>query len=739
MDQNNPARYLDTAYNALKSNPSATNQVLQAAAQGAPVGLKGLAAAAAQQSQQQAQQAMAALQQQGPQPNIVQKLATQGIMSQMDTGLPMAPQMGSPEEMPPQMMAAGGLVSFAEGGGVLPPDVIDAIQSHFASGGDVRGFAGGEDIDLSEALRRSFGFGPKAGATAEEIARLENIIAGQRIPMGMEESLRVPFQGQSELSVADEMEALRNKIAGQRITQGMSEAVAPKPFGLQGPHPSAIQDEMSRLDEILRKRRASERMLEGMSKSAQYNPEASVATETAPSSMTAKMTEAAKPKLRGMTAADAAAEYERLTPAGAKWAAPASEGAMDFSKLKELAGRAKGLGSMAMDIPMLDFWLKAGGTAADLNTAMAKKVSGLDTSKLPAWLGGAETPTPYTERSVPELGTVQYPYEEEESEEQVGEPILRDPSRKKAPATKTWQQNPDPHTGTQATPKQIVHEEGQKVDKAFEQAKVDTGTKTTDQQVEAAKGLDMLGGGGLEHMRDLIAELRGHKEMAPEMSQRLADIEDKARTSTIIQSVLGGFAGGLSNPYGGRFALGSSAAGALGGYQKGIASEEEIGRKAFDVLRGYADAPAEEQAKAVDLLFGQMGETAKLQSAERIAAARGNTLEEKLAYLRQQELYRMAHPELHGGALGLRGSLTQGDILQAELKATQATEEWAKTKESTPPFKAPTEKEKQDYKRNLLNSAMASATGQSTGLGGNINTAQSGGLGGGSPLIITRQ
>lgn len=127
MDQNNPARYLDTAYGALKANPGATNQILQAAAQGAPVGLKGLAAAAAQQSQQQAQQAMAALQQQGPQPNIVQKLASQGIMSQMDTGLPMAPQMNAPEEMPQQMMAAGGLVSFADGGNVLPPDVIDAI------------------------------------------------------------------------------------------------------------------------------------------------------------------------------------------------------------------------------------------------------------------------------------------------------------------------------------------------------------------------------------------------------------------------------------------------------------------------------------------------------------------------------------------------------------------------------------------------------------------------------------
>lgn len=337
MDQNKPARFLDTAYNALKANPNATNQILQAAAQGQPVGLRGLAAAAAQQSQQEAQKAMTALQQQGPQPNIIQKMATQGIMSQMDTGLPMAPQMGAPEEMS-QQMAGGGLVSFADGGNVLPPDVIEAIQSHFAEGGEVRGFAEAGDVEISEALRRAFGFGPKAESTAAEMARLDNIIAGQRIPMSMEESLTVPFQGPSKASLADEAEALRNKIAGQRITQGMSEAVAPKSFGLTGPYPSAVQDEMSRLDEMLRKRRASERMLEGMSKSASYSPE-SLAVETTPSDMTAKLSESAKPRLVGISPADAAAEMERLTPKQTKWISGAADEAFNFGKFGELASK----------------------------------------------------------------------------------------------------------------------------------------------------------------------------------------------------------------------------------------------------------------------------------------------------------------------------------------------------------------------------------------------------------------
>ena len=430
MDQNNPARYLDTAYGALKSNPGATNQILQAAAQGAPVGLKGLAAAAAQQSQQQAQQAMAALQQQGPQPNVIQKLATQGIMSQMDTGLPMAPQMGAPEEMPSQMMAGGGLVSFADGGNVLPPDVIDAIQSHFAEGGDVRGFAYGKDV-FSELASQYGQFAPLPGAEEDTglLPKLLREIRGARVGRGS-----IP----AEDVVSDTEEMFKPDLVA---TRGRGASVAP----------SGI----STLD------------VQDFAPSGMYKPE-----------------------------------------------------------VKET----------------------------------------------------------------------------------------------KAPATPaTWK--PEPHDGHEVVPRQRVIPEGTKVDKPFDEAKKDVPSAAVTPDSEA-KGLDALDGGNLEHMRDLLAELRGHKEMSPEISQKLADLEDKARTSTILQSVLGGLAGGLSNPYGGRFALGSSAAGALGGYQKGIGSEEEIGRKAFDILRGYADAPAEEKAKAVDLLMDISKEKMRAQSAADLAEAR---------------------------------------------------------------------------------------------------------------------
>ena len=709
MDQNNPARFLDTAYNALKANPGATNQILQAAAQGQPVGLKGLAAAAAQQNQQEAQKAMAALQQQGPQPNIVQKLATQGIMSQMDTGLPIAPQMGAPEEMPQQMMAGGGLVAFAGGGNVLPPDVIDAIQSHFAEGGDVRGYAEGDEI--AEALRRSFGFGPKAEATAEEMARLERIIAGQRIPMGMEESLRVPFQGPSEASAAAEAEALRNKIAGQRITQGMSESVAPKPFGLTGPHASSVQDEMARLDELLRKRRAAEPMLEGLQKAAKYTPEATTSTVEPTSSMTAKLTESAKPRLVGMNPADAAAEMERLTPQGSKWASGAADEAFNFGKLSELAGKlpesVKATGrflgkaapySLALDPRVralvkanvggakmlserldesedsdLKKWLLAHG-APDLtpssggedvlqglaalreNYAYGGEVQGYAEGDLIKSLTGqSESPgigllkraadlfTPDVNEAISrdEFDARRAGMEQKEKDTATLDRLLENypRSQTKAPATPTWQQHPDPHTGTPATPKTLVHPEGAKLDKTFEQSKVDTGTKTTDKEVDTGLGA-IAPGMDMEKMRDLIMGLGGRKEMSPEMLQQLGDLKDSARTSTILQSVLGALGGGLTDPYGGRFALGRAALGALGGYQKGIGSEEEIGRKAFDVLRGYADAPAEEKAKATDELFGIQAKAAERQSAERIADLKGMDAMERLLYSEYGKNYR---------------------------------------------------------------------------------------------------
>lgn len=655
MDQNNPARFLDTAYNALKANPGATNQILQAAAQGAPVGLRGLAAAAAQQSQQEAQKTMTALQQQGPQPNIVQKLATQGIMSQMDTGLPIAPQMGAPEQMPQQMMAGGGLVSFADGGNVLPPDVIDAIQSHFAEGGDVRGYAGGEDVDISEALRRAFGFGPKAEATAEEMARLERIIAGQRIPIGLEEAAGAYNPSPVSRMTAQMAEGYVPELSMTDKMAKSARAYNPQPYSFSGPHanyPTAPRT-MERLAEV-----------------GKMSPEAE--------SYLSRM---------GSTLPDLAPIEEKLAPA------------------------IKGLSYLKFLNPVSDVAMALTPTEAGANSDVPYYYpgEGLSPSEAPGSL------LTRTEDFAP-TGMYKPDVETETLKDDRGNKIPT-PSVRKPDATLASQES---------TVKPDLIEEGKKVDKIFDQA---TGAKE--------EGLGAIApGADMETLRNQIMELRGRKEMSPEIAAKLEDLQSGARTSTILQSLLGGLAGGLSNPYGGRFALGQAAAGALGGYQKGVGSEEEMNRQAFNILRGYADAPAEEQAKAVDLLIGIQEKAAERQSAERIADLKGTDALERLLLSEQGKYGR--------SALGL-GNKQNTQMLGA-YNAIQNAKEAELKDTNNPEYYDVLGKRKPDAERKAFTKAVQQIApmvpeipiDQLMGLGGNISAAQAGGLGGGAFRIYTR-
>ena len=804
MDQNKPARFLDTAYNALKANPGATNQILQAAAQGQPVGLRGLAAAAAQQSQQEAQKAMTALQQQGPQPNIIQKMATQGIMSQMDTGLPMAPQMGAPEEMP-QQMAGGGLVSFADGGNVLPPDVIEAIQSHFADGGEVRGFAEGDIVDLlrqgltreeagssgiDEALRRTMGWGMDKEAAEEELRRLGEKISGQRIPMGMEEA------------------------AGYD----------PKRLTLRGPERGSLSEENKRLDELIRRQRAAQPMLEGLSKSANtvnpytyageiHNlPETPYTYESGQANMPRTPLEhkTLSPEAQAFQS-EQLSNAERLANAGERPPAEPSlrerlnasagragqpfslsgvsdtVGPMAKKALKTLMGTAGALGSVyetgktgkeLYDIyqdPTMGTQEKAekglssalrsglgavgssiggiyggvpgamaggagGAGLADTVLGLGERLAGITPESMEASKYGdvnrAITLDELKARQIasgfiPELGTSRYPEEEEESEEYADESVLKEPKAKipvkgapSAPPPKTWK--PEPHDGAEVTPRQRVIEEGTKLDKPFKEAKTDVPSAAVTPDSQNLGGLTALGGlGNMEQMRDLIMSLGGHKEMRPEILQKLGDLEGSARTSTILQSALGALGAGLSDPYGGRYALGRAALGALSGYQSGIKSEEDIGRKAFDVLRGYADAPEEEKTAARDKLFDIAKKSAELQSEERRSALRGVG---GLSFEERMLLKQAGDPR--------KGLLTQGDIANAKAQALKMTEDWAKTQAANPPFTVPTDAEKMNKTREFMLQILP-ATDERTigGLGANIGAAQSSGLGGGTPRI----
>jgi len=557
MDQNKPARFLDTAYNALKANPNATNQILQAAAKGAPVGLRGLAAAAAQQNQQEAQKAMAAQQAQGPQQSIIQKLAgASGIMGQLPSSLQLAsaPTGPAPEEMPQQMMATGGLVSFADGGNVLPPDVIDAIQSHFAYGGEVRGFYEGDYVDAAPHLIPS--------SWAEAVKEMLS-----------------PAPGRGRDVIAAEQAAKEDK------------ARRTPPSGIL----TALQNMMS--------------------PSPGNRPAVKEITET-PTETT---------------------------------------GALDY----------------------------------DLSKVAPPKESGVEKA-------------------------VRTSFEN--------------------PEKSTWQ--PEPHDGHDVTPRQRVIEEGTKVDKKFEEAKKDVPSAAVTPVSEQLGGLEALGGlsglGNLEQMRDLMADLRGHKTLDPETSKQLAELKSDARTSTILQSALGAIGAGLTNPYGGRYALGHAALGALSGYQKGIGSEEEIGRKAFDVLRGYADAPAEEQAKAADAVMSQLKNAAELQSARDIAEAKGDIGMEKAIL---QGINAQRRTETMYGGQQSRLEQTNKKLAEDEFN------NWYENK-----LKA----QRQDYTRTPITQQEMDAQRARFyekygvehllgGLGSSRSQVQSGGLGGQQPgIFITR-
>ena len=556
MDQNKPARFLDTAYTALKGNPNATNQIMQAAAKGAPVGLKGLAAAAAQQNQQDAQKAMMAQHVQGPQPSVIQKLASAnmpGIMGQLPSNLQLAsaPTGPAPEQMPQQMMATGGLVSFADGGNVLPPDVIEAIQSHFAYGGDVRGFAKGDEImalmrgapeDLPYGEMGSFIEGP--GATPRSMP-------ADYGPMGS-------FVEGAPREMPSKLDALKKLFASRKspfMTEAQKDVLANK---------------------------INWNMIEGGGEAFPSVPKA----------------------------------------------------------VSELAGKAKPVGEflggkLFMPAAILSDPVLQAATKA--HTGLAKAVAGSKDAF-------SESPVEKAAYHLPELagkgmdallskivptGEVNEAISKEDWEARKVRPV---------PVTDTTPASEPSHT-YQENPRTEVHPEGQKVSQEFGSAKQETNSAATPKD----QGLGNLDQG--KEMVDYIKSLYGEKKMDPEIAKKLEDLQDSARTSTIFQSILGGLAGGLSNPYGGRFALGSAALNALGGYQKGSAGEDEISRKALDIERAYADQPAEMQTAAAKEYFDLMKEKAKMLSAQHIAEGRALSREE---YAQAREAERLANPFVHG-------------------------------------------------------------------------------------------
>ena len=715
MDFNNPEKYLTTAYDALKDNPNATNQIIQAAAQGQPVGLRGLAAAAAQQSQQQAQQAAAAQQQQGPQPTIMQKLAMQaqqqqGIMGQLPSNIQLAsaPQ-GAPEQPPqmaPQGMAGGGLVAFADGGSVLPPDVIDAIQSHFAQGGEVRGFAEGDFLSPDE-VRTKYDQMQKEIQDLLERKHLESKYRGLK-GMSPEEAAREEARhaervkmGRLSESSGFEPSAAEPEPKGPGYSDVYSEARAeraPEPASyrnLYGNAPRSAKEQYTTTAEPPAPKGPSYGDLypksagaagPSMYERAGYK-DLYPSAEGAPEYTPYRPPEGPGPSMMERLAAHSAEPASRLDPNMAKLARMAGQelpeipkaadawtGGEGFSGAGKLGELGKGLGRF-MSNPALGLLSPEVRGAANLYTGAAKKAVGLD--GLQDIVSGAnqlfDVGLPEQQTALEKKLRSAYGYADDAiqgmvgaSDEDMGEgyPKALGGKGKDAEVKQEGTYTPDPaevaSNQPEVLPRAKVHPEGQKVSKEFETVKQPTPSVATTPGADTASltsgesygSPDSMGLGGLEQARDLVRQLRGEHKMDPEIAAKLADMESSARNSTIMQSLMGALGEGLSSPYGGRFAMGKAALGALAGYQHGASSEDDMQRKAFDVYKNYADMPISEQQKAADFILKAEQEKAAQQSAERIADIKGDA---RMDIEKLKEMYRLEHPELHGagGAYGI--------------------------------------------------------------------------------------
>ena len=611
-----PDQQLNTAFQAYMKNPNAANQVVQATAKGAPTGLQGLAAAAAAhqfQTDQQAQQQQQMMQQQaqGQPPSIVQQLAMQtsqmpGIMGQLGPSMDLA---GAPSSPAPQMqqMAGGGLVAFADGGMVLPPDVLEAIQSHFAQGGEVRGFAEGEGVwEQIKNLYKSNPFDapsfyepePMTGTqmTPEKAETLRNLMQTKTAHSGtsfedlvnkarIEEyknKLLSEYSAVKPSSDIEKLSAAARKFNPEVVAEespwlkGASEEAFS--FGklgrLAGKLPEGVKATGGVLGKLAPYSAALDPRIMALVKTGVGGAE--MIGEHAGESETAQklkdfMINHGAPDLTDFTVADKLRALG-LTDSGAgdvlgglaslkeNYASGGDvRGFADGALIKSLTGQSESPGMRLLN-RFADMF------APEVNPAISREEFEAARTANAQKERDTATPAPTPRTSTPEQ-------DQADLSRMLGERPRSGMSRNNSdfPEPKTYNAATPPGSPP-ATPKQEVHEEAQKTDPAFDQAKHDMPTTST---APTNSGLGGLFGDNMDlgQVRDMISELRGHQTMDPEIAQQLADLKGDAQTNTIVQSLLGGLGAGLSSPYGGRFALGKAALGALSGFEQGSKGE----------------------------------------------------------------------------------------------------------------------------------------------------------------------
>jgi hypothetical protein len=686
---------LTSAFKVYSANPNAAKQAVAAAAQGQPIGPKGLAAAAALQQAPQAQAP-------APQGTVMQHLAQQqGIMGQLPAMQGQLPP-AQPQPEPEMGMAGGGLVSFAQGG-VIPPDVLEAIQEHFAQGGAVRGFPTGGSLQaLSKMIPDAPGYYESGDILSREDEKL------------MQELLR---EQDTATRARLEEEAARRGLRGERSSpsayQQRAGMVSDQPEPTQGrATPKSIQG-LSEADSATEMERLNRRLKwQNLDKSVGYELPKEPPPAKAPRGMdTSKLSKEAREFL------------SREIPQAEKLAVPEAESlATKLGKAGRIAGKfGRVLGPVGVAMGAWDMYDTLGSPQfRDQYVEDWKEY-------MPSWMGGKAAP----QEEAKEVATP--PRDEDYSDIMRGEAGELFPSAGLGSLKQEGKQagKQEPTTGASVTPRAEPTPEAKKAGYSTPEEQT---IKTNSQAAPAATETSPQGAsslmpgesygipsiGGLGDYAKMLDEARGLSDakMSDAQNTRLKEMKTGAMEDKWLGALMGMISGtfGSSSPYLGQ-AIGEGGIQALSAYQQGARGEADIARKAYDIYGEEEKAPQLEHARNVDTILKLLQQKAEMGSAERIAAGKGGmSLGEKMLLQDRKDAAAKERAELMSGK-------TNAAIEHAALQQAVADYNAARDKGENPNFDQILTKARVQYGLTPL------------GLGG--GELGGGGLGGG--LTVTRQ
>lgn len=740
-DRNGPIQYVDTAYDALKYNVPATQQVMQAAQQGQPVGLAGLGAMAAQKFQQQAQQGQQAQQAQqtaqAPSPTVLQQiLASSGIMGQFQPNLELGQ---APTEMP-QQMAMGGLVALNEGGFI---DYSYDGGQGYADGGAIRGFATGS----SELLRA------RGIPDASDYFKLGDEAA---------------FDQELEREMEEEMEANRERAAqksrvGQKVTE---ESTLQKRAGMYQPETPASYEETygksppSSAGPTAKRPPYADVYGESKPPAGEYQPyRASEPAPAKPSMIPAKpsMIEGMSQSARKPTDPIA----EKMAKSGKAPYKPPEPPRTLKGTLSNAGKGLRALGRFAGPLGWAEGVYGMYDTITDPRVQEEFKQDWKDF--MPGWLGGEgegpkagigmgeasaaeETPkaapNPKAKAKGVEEPTAAHKRENAKSRKYGG-----------TRGTETTPINPQPVPGEDAIAEhQKVVDEASGLSKRGElppnppiAPKPEAQATPTPTPTPSQAGIASIPvGGGLEELQKLyMGDTTG--KLSPETASRLEAMQEQATRDKWLQTLTGFGAGmfGAETPYLSQ-AIASGAMKGLSAYQQGAQNEEQAELRSLQAQMAAEKEPREAQQKAVNTFIQaqlQQGKSmAEIRKALEVARINAQTRA-------QSDVFKAGAAKeraqiIAGGMGGLKEAKAQADInnINSQIAARKleiSDKARAKTKEQVATMvPAPTPDQwdqmyQKNYQEMLRDANIPPSLGGGTGLGGGAGM-------GGRPMIMGR-